>query len=58
MTTPIPPTRSTEVSAGELERIAHTLGLTVDLPPAEGGWARVETPRGARYHAFVKAVAS
>lgn len=52
------PLRSTEISPGELERIAHTLGLTVDLPPAEGGWARVVTPRGAKYHAWCKAVAS
>lgn len=52
-------TRSTETSPANLEAIAHEHGLTIDLPPADGGWARVVTPAGERFHAWVaEAVAS
>ena len=53
---PTEPRRSREISPEKLESIAHALGLTIDLPPAVGGWARLTTPRGTRYHAWVPAV--
>lgn len=46
-------TRSTETSPDELETIAHEHGLTIDLPPTDGGWARVVTPTGQRFHAWL-----
>lgn len=54
---PYPPPLSTEVSANELERIAWSLKVEIALPGPEGGWARVVTPRGAKYHAWQGAAA-